>query len=84
VLEESRGLIIYIYINSTLTQLQAHKLAEFPQYDIGEKYAYLVQMMMSTLLYGTTIPLVSIYSVVGLSVYYLVDKYNLTTKRTVK
>lgn len=40
--------------------------------------------MWFTFLYGGAIPMGSFFSMLGLSIYYYVDKYNLLRRRTVK
>lgn len=40
--------------------------------------------MWTAFLYGTVLPLGIIYSLLGLSMYYFIDKYNLASRRTLK
>jgi hypothetical protein len=43
-----------------------------------------MKTMWFTFLYGTAIPLGIVFSMIGLSIYYYVDKYNVLRRRTIK
>ena len=43
-----------------------------------------MKTMWFTFFYGSAIPLGALFSIMGLSIYYYVDKYNLLRRRTIK
>jgi len=43
-----------------------------------------MKTMWFTFLYGNAIPLGVLFSMIGLSIYYYVDKYNVLRRRTIK
>ena len=65
------------YKKRSLTQGEAHKLMEDSEYDMGKRYAEIIETMWFTFLYSTLIPIGAFISVLGIGIYYWVDKYNL-------
>ncbi len=46
-------------------------------YTIGKRYAEIIESMWFTFLYATLIPIGAFITVIGLALYYWVDKFNL-------
>jgi len=69
---------------SVATQAEANFIAESPDYLQSKRYADIMKTMWFTFMYGAAIPLGIVFSIIGLSIYYFVDKYNLLRRRTVK
>ena len=65
------------YGKMSMTQAEANLLMEDTQYDMGKRYAEIIETMWFTYLYSSLIPLGAFISVVGMVCYYWVDKYNL-------
>jgi len=59
------------------TQREANQIMSDTPYMMGKRYAEIIESMWFTFLYATLIPLGSLVSLIGLSLYYWVDKYNL-------
>lgn len=57
---------------------------EYPDYDLGKRYAEVMKVMWFTMLYTWIIPIAPIISFLGLSLYYFVDKFVLLRKCSVK
>lgn len=53
-------------------------------YDIGKRYAEIIELMWFTYLYSSLIPIGSILTLIGLFLYYWVDKYNFLRRSTLK
>jgi len=53
-------------------------------YQLAMRYADIIKTMWFTFFFGTAIPLGVFSSLIGLSLFYLVDKYNILRRRTVK
>lgn len=51
-------------------------------YDVGKRYAEVIEIMWFTRLYASLIPIGAILSLFGLSIYYWVDRYNLQYRST--
>lgn len=66
------------------TQEEANKLMEAPHYDIGKRYAEVLEIMWFTFLYMSLIPIGGIISCFGLILYYWIDKYNLLRRSTLE
>ncbi|CAD8188436.1 unnamed protein product [Paramecium octaurelia] len=69
---------------SLLTQREANEIMEQIDYQLAMRYADIIKTMWLTFFFGTAIPLGVFSSLIGLSLFYLVDKYNLLRRRTVK
>ncbi|EGR32359.1 protein kinase domain protein [Ichthyophthirius multifiliis] len=69
---------------STLTQKQANILMEHPDYAMGKRYADIMKTMWFTFFYSPVIPMATVWSILGVILYYITDKYNLIYRRTVK
>ncbi|CAD8048026.1 unnamed protein product [Paramecium sonneborni] len=67
-----------------LTQQEANKLMEEPDYLSAKRYSDIMKTMWFTFLYGTAIPLGTACSAFGILIYYYVDYYNILRRRTVK
>ncbi len=52
-------------------------------YKMGKRYAEIIKTMWFTFLYSTLIPVGAIASLIGLAIYYWVDKYNLLRRSSV-
>jgi hypothetical protein len=59
------------------TQGEANKIASDNPYSMGKQYAEIVETLWFTFLYATIVPMGAFITIVGLSLYYWVDKYNL-------
>ena len=59
-------------------------LNENPSYLNGKRDADIMKTMWFTFLYSPVIPIGSIVSLIGLILYYWIDKYNIINKFTVK
>lgn len=67
----------------SLTQAEANALMEEEQYDMGKRFAEVVEMMWFTFLYSTLIPVGAPITCAGLCLYYWIDKYNLLRRSAV-
>ena len=56
---------------------------EDSHYDIGKRYAEILEVMWFTFLYSTLIPFGAFLSLPGLVLYYVVDKYNLLRRSSI-
>lgn len=56
---------------------------EDTQYEMGKRFAEIIETMWFTFLYATLIPIGAIISAFGLVVYYWIDKYNLLRRSAV-
>jgi hypothetical protein len=66
-----------------LTQKEANKLMENVQYNMGKRYAEIIEIMWFTFLYSSLIPFGAFLSILGLCLYYWIDKYNLLRRSSV-
>ena len=57
---------------------------EEPDYLSAKRYSDVMKTMWFTYFYGTAIPLGTLFSAIGLTLYYLMDYYNILRRRTVK
>ena len=57
---------------------------EKPHYSMGKRYADIMKTMWFTFFYSPAIPMGTLWSIIGILLYYYVDKYNLIYRRTVK
>ncbi len=57
---------------------------ELPAYNMGKRYAEIIKLVWFTFLYVELIPVGSLYSLTGLILYYIVDKYILLYRSSVK
>jgi len=53
-------------------------------YTMGKRYADIMKTMWFTFLYCSCIPLGTLWSILGLSIYYHADKHNVVVRRTIK
>ena len=51
-------------------------MEDYP-YDMGKRYAEILETMWFTFLYSSLIPIGPFITLIGLSLYYWIDKYNL-------
>jgi hypothetical protein len=72
------------YGNHYYTQQEANHLMELPEYSMGKRYAEIIKTVWFTFLYIELIPFGAIYSFSGLILYYLVDKYILLYRCSIK
>ena len=57
---------------------------EHPEYSISKRYAEIMKTMWFTFFYSPAIPFGIVWSILGISIYYFIDKYNIIYRRTVK
>jgi hypothetical protein len=57
---------------------------EEPDYLSAKRYSDVMKTMWFTFLYSTAIPLGTLFSAIGIVIYYNVDYYNILRRRTVK
>ena len=67
-----------------MTQKQANQLVEPYPYMLGKRYAEVFEIIWFTFLYSELIPLGSFLMLVGLMLYYWVDKYNFLRTSAIK
>lgn len=67
----------------SMTQREANELMEEEKYELGKRFAEILEMMWFTFLYSTLIPVGAVITVFGLACYYWVDKYNLMRRSSV-
>lgn len=51
---------------------------------MGKRYADIMKTMWFTFLYSSCIPLGTLWSMLGLMIYYNADKHNVVVRRTIK
>lgn len=73
----------WLFGRRSLTQLEANALMEEEQYDMGKRFAEVVEMMWFTFLYSTLIPVGAPITCAGLCLYYWIDKCNLLRRSAV-
>lgn len=66
-----------------MTQHEANKLMEEESYDLGKRFAEIIETMWFVFFYATLLPIGAVISVCGLSFYYWVDKFNLLRRSKV-
>lgn len=66
-----------------LTQEQANKLMEDPEYLMGKRYGEVMETVWFTYLYSCVIPFGSMLVLIGMCIFYWVDKYNLLRKSSI-
>lgn len=57
---------------------------EMPDYSQAKRYGDIMKTMWFTFFYGDIIPVGIIFSIIGLSIYYYIDKFNVLRRRTIK
>lgn len=72
------------YGRKDMTQAEANLLMEDSPYDIGKRYAEIIEIVWFTLLYATLIPFGGFLTTLGLFIYYWIDKYNLLRRSVLK
>lgn len=72
------------YGSSDVTQHEANHLMADYHYDMGKRYAELIEMMWFTFLYADLIPIGAFLIFVGFCIYYWVDKYNLLRRSSLE
>ncbi len=66
-----------------LTQREANLIMEDFNYDIGKRYAEVLESIWFTFLYVSLIPMGSFLTLIGIGLYYWVDKYNLLRRSSI-
>ncbi len=66
-----------------INQKMANEIVEYYPYVLGKRYAEVFEIMWFTFLYSQLIPLGSFLVLIGLVLYYWVDKYNFLRKSAV-
>jgi hypothetical protein len=67
-----------------LTQQELNELMEKPDYSSAKRYGDIMKTMWFTFFYGDIIPIGILFSIIGLILYYFIDKYNVLRRRTIK
>ena len=67
----------YYFGVRNITQKEANNLMEDYPYDMGKRYAEVLETMWFVFLYASLIPIGTFLSFIGFCIYYWVDKYNL-------
>lgn len=67
-----------------MTQTEANQLMENPEYNIGKRYGEIIEMVWFTYFYASLIPIGAPLTLIGTSLFYWVDKYNLLRKSSFK
>jgi hypothetical protein len=57
---------------------------ESPDYSQAKRYGDIMKTMWFTFFYGDIIPVGVLFSILGLTLYYYVDKFNVLRRRTIK
>lgn len=65
------------YLSTKITQHEANHLMADYHYDMGKRFAEIIEMFWFTYLYADLIPIGGILIMFGLMAYYWIDKYNL-------
>ncbi len=68
---------------SHFTQQEANRIMSDANYKMGKRYAEIIKTMWFTFLYATLIPFGAFVSLIGLAIYYWVDKYNLLRRSSI-
>jgi len=58
-------------------------MEDFP-YDMGKRYAEILETMWFTFLYASLVPFGSFLTLLGLMIYYWVDRYNLLRRSKIE
>ena len=66
-----------------MTQGEANKLMENPEYIIGKRYGEVLENIWFTYLYICIIPAGSVLILIGFGLFYWIDKYNLLRRSSV-
>lgn len=74
----------YYFGVKNITQKQANELMEDYPYDMGKRYAEVLETMWFTFLYASLIPLGAFLSFIGFCMYYWIDKYNLLRRSKIQ
>lgn len=69
-----RRILINKKTESTLTQFEAHKLFEEDIQDIPSQYAVIIKTMLLTSFYFTAMPIVCVFTIIGLCLFYWANK----------
>lgn len=72
------------YGKTDVPQSKANKIMEYPEYYLGKRYAQIMKTMWFTIFYSYLIPIASIISLLGIVLYYFIDKYNLLRRSSLK
>lgn len=67
-----------------VTQHEANHLMADYHYDMGKRYAELIEMMWFTFLYADLIPIGAFLIFIGFCLYYWIDKYNLLRRSSLE
>jgi len=65
------------------TQQEANKIMSDSNYKMGKRYAEIIKTMWFTFMYSSLIPFGAFISLIGLVIYYWVDKYNLLRRSSI-
>ena len=71
------------YGREDMTQKEANQLMEDFPYDIGKRFAEIIEIMWFTYLYSSLIPIGAPLSFIGFVIYYWLDKYNLLRRSSI-
>jgi hypothetical protein len=53
-------------------------------YQLGKRFAEIIKLMWLVALYQSLIPIGTMIAIIGLTLYYWIDKYNLLRRSSVK
>ena len=53
-------------------------------YDVGKRYAEIIEIVWFTYLYATLIPIGVLFSTIGLVMFYWIDKFNLVRRSSLR
>ena len=67
-----------------VSQHEANHLMADYHYDMGKRYAEIIEMMWFTFLYADLIPICAFLIFLGLCIYYWIDKYNLLRRASLE
>ncbi len=71
------------YGKKHFTQRETNLFMEDFNYDIGKRYAEILETIWFTFMYLSLIPMGSILTLIGIGFYYWVDKYNLLRRSSI-
>jgi hypothetical protein len=74
----------FYYKKKYVSQFEANHIMEDFNYSMGKRYAEIIKTIWFTFLYLSLIPFGAMLSLIGLTLYYWADKYNLLRRSSIK
>lgn len=74
----------YYRSKAGVTQNQANTMMQSMPYQLGKRFAEIIKLMWLVSLYQSLIPMGTMIAIIGLTLYYWIDKYNLLRRSSVK